>query len=51
MDLEDNIPRLGLATCKELLDELSARIEVHGPGLNYKTFTGEEDVQTKTKTK
>ena len=30
-------PNLGLATTRELLDELSARIEVHGPGLDYRT--------------
>lgn len=32
---------LGLATCKMLLDELSARIEVHGPGLGYRTVSEE----------
>ena len=35
-----NQPWLGNATCRELLDELSTRIEIHGPGLGYKT-TGE----------
>ena len=30
-------PLLGLATTKELLDELTARIEIHGPGLSYRT--------------
>lgn len=49
LDSEIGQPRLGLATCQELLDELSARIEVHGPGLKYRTVGGEEHVQ-KTKT-
>jgi hypothetical protein len=30
-------PLLGLATTRELLAEISARIEVHGPGLEYRT--------------
>lgn len=30
-------PHLGLATTRQLIDELSARIEVHGPGLDYRT--------------
>ncbi len=30
-------PRLGYATTEQLLDELRARIEVHGPGLDYAT--------------
>ena len=34
-------PWLGNATCEELLEELTIRIEVHGPGLDYKT-TGKE---------
>lgn len=34
-------PWLGNATCEELLEELSVRIEVHGPGLQYST-TGRE---------
>jgi len=34
-------PMLGLATCKELLEELSARIEIHGPGLGYRTVDGD----------
>lgn len=33
-------PLLGLATTGELLAELSARIEVHGPGLDYRTVEG-----------
>lgn len=39
-DILDEIwgkPWLGNATNKELLDELSTRIEVHGPGLDYST--------------
>lgn len=32
---------LGLATTRELLNELSARIEVHGPGLDYRTVEGD----------
>ena len=35
-----DLPLLGLATCEELLKEISARIEVHGPGLQYKTVGG-----------
>lgn len=35
-------PWLGNATTKELLDEISTRIEIHGPGLSYKTVGGEE---------
>ena len=34
---ERESPRLGDATCEVLLGELSARIEVHGPGLGYRT--------------
>lgn len=30
-------PWLGNATNKELLEELSVRIEIHGPGLDYST--------------
>lgn len=34
-------PLLGLATTGQLLDELRARIEVHGPGLDYRTVDTE----------
>lgn len=30
-------PNLGLATNRDLLGELTARIEIHGPGLDYRT--------------
>lgn len=36
-----NEPWLGNATNKQLLEELSTRIEVHGPGLNYRTVDEE----------
>ena len=32
-----NKPWLGNATNRELLEELSVRIDVHGPGLDYST--------------
>jgi hypothetical protein len=36
-------PHLGLATTRELLDELSARFEFHtAGGLDYRTVDGEE---------
>lgn len=31
---------LGNASCKELLEELSVRIDIHGPGLDYTTVSG-----------
>ncbi len=38
----DDKPNLGLATTKELLDELRARIEMHATGgLDYRTVDGE----------
>lgn len=30
-------PLLGLATTQQLLDEVATRVEVHGPGLQYRT--------------
>lgn len=40
---DKNRPWLGLATTRELLDELRARIEVHAlGGLDYRTVDGEE---------
>jgi hypothetical protein len=37
------MPRLGLATNAEILDELRARIEIHcAGGLDYRTVGGEE---------
>lgn len=39
-------PNLGLATNRELLDELQARILIHFPGgLDYRTYDGEEIVK------
>lgn len=36
-------PHLGLATTRELLDELRARFEIHtAGGLEYRTVDGEE---------
>lgn len=36
-------PHLGLATTRELLDELRARIEIHATGgLDYRTVDGEK---------
>lgn len=39
---------LGLATCADLLEELSSRIEVHGPGLEYRTIDGEKEEEGRT---
>jgi len=37
-----NQPHLGLATTRELLDELRARFEIHAAGgLDYRTVDGE----------
>jgi hypothetical protein len=44
-------PNLGLATCAELLQELSARIEVGGPGLQYRTVDGEKSSQSQITTR
>jgi hypothetical protein len=41
MEAPLQVPLLGLATTGELMAELSARIEVHGPGLDYRTVEGE----------
>lgn len=32
-----NQPQLGLATTGQILDEIRTRIEVYGPGLDYRT--------------
>jgi len=40
-------PWLGNATCEELLKELSVRIKIHGPGLDYST-TGNKKKQLST---
>ena len=44
-DILDEIwskPWLGNATNKELLEELSTRIEIHGPGLDYSTVNNKK---------
>jgi hypothetical protein len=42
-DMTCNTPHLGLATTRELLDELRARIEMHAlGGLDYRTVDGEK---------
>ena len=42
-------PHLGLATTRELLDELSARVEMHAlGGLDYRTVDGETFSQEAT---
>jgi hypothetical protein len=41
--MECKHPHLGLATTRELLDELRARIELHAlGGLDYRTVDGEK---------
>ena len=41
--MDNDKPNLGLATTKELLDELTARIEMaHPEGLEYKTVDKKE---------
>lgn len=41
--MECKHPHLGLATTRELLDELRARIEMHAlGGLDYRTVDGEK---------
>jgi hypothetical protein len=41
--MQCNQPHLGLATTRELFDELRARFEVHAAGgLDYRTVDGEE---------
>ena len=43
MKKTDDKPNLGLATTRQLLDELRARIEMHAlGGLDYRTVDGEE---------
>mgnify|MGYP001611261311 CR=1 len=43
MTMECKHPHLGLATTRELLDELRARFEIHAAGgLDYRTVDGEE---------
>lgn len=43
MNRESGEPRLGFATTGQLLDELSARIEIHATGgLAYRTVDGED---------
>lgn len=42
MTEDQNKPNLGLATTRELLDELRSRFEVHAAGgLDYRTVDGE----------
>ena len=36
-----NKPHLGLATTDVIINELKARIEIHGPGLEYRTVDGD----------
>lgn len=36
-------PRLGCATTGELLEEIRVRIEVHGPGLEYRTIDSDQE--------
>lgn len=41
--MSNDLPNLGLATTRELLDELRARIEIHAlGGLDYRTVDGEK---------